>query len=514
MLRAEERTDIQNSIGRLIISALSFLIQIVWLSFIGFTLKKYSVAINLITSIIALALAIWVFNRRDTNSNFKMPWIMLILVFPILGICLFVVFGHKYSIKARNKMDNIHQVCSQMVKIDEDLLLDVGKEDKGIENQFRYLCSVEGFPLYKNSDVTFYGEASDAFESLIDEAANAKEFIFLEYFAIQYNIAFNRLLKVLLKKIEEGVEVRILYDDIGSIGFVNDSFAKKLEEQGIHCRAFNKISPAFRLYMNNRDHRKIAVIDGKVAFTGGFNIADEYFNITHPYGYWKDTGIKIKGQAVRSLLCMFLEMWSSTAEQIENLDGYRNIEVEEFESEGYILPYADSPLDDARVGENVYINLVSNAKEKVYITTPYLVISDELQRTLQLAASRGVDVRIVTPGIPDKKLTYKLTRSYYSNLMRYGVKIYEYTPGFIHAKQVIADDNLAIVGTINMDYRSLFHHFENAVLLYNVDMINDISNDFEQLFRVSRLVNEIEPTKKKIGRRILGAVLRLIAPLI
>jgi len=265
--------------------------------------------------------------------------------------------------------------------------------------------------------------------------------------------------------------------------------------------------------MNNRDHRKIAVIDGKVAFTGGYNIADEYFNITHPYGYWKDTGVKITGKAVSSFLCMFLEMWNSMEKKTENLSLFAELEYPDADGNGFVLPYADSPLDNARVGENVYLNLINYAKYSVYITTPYLVISDEMKRALQMAANRGVDVRIVTPGIPDKKIVYKLTRSYYGELIRNGITIFEYTPGFIHGKQIVVDEELAAVGTINMDYRSLFHHFEDAVLLYKVEAIRDIVNDFTELFAVSRMAEDEYKKNPAIGERMVGAFLRLIAPL-
>jgi len=513
MMRIEQKTSIQNSIGRLVISALSFVIQLLWLSFIGIALNKYSVQISIFTSFIALILALWVFNRRDTNSNFKMPWIVLILAFPILGICLFVVFGHKYSKRARNKMDMIHTECFDKMKLnglDEDAISSV---DKGIANQFRYLMNVEGFPVFQDTDVTFYKDASDAYEEIIKSVSSAEKFIFMEYFAIQDKVAFAKIHDILLEKVKAGVDVRILYDDIGSVGFVNSKFAKKLEQEGIRCKSFNKVSPAFRLYMNNRDHRKIAVVDGEVAFTGGFNIADEYFNIIHPYGIWKDTGVKITGKAVSSFLCMFLEMWNSMEKTIEDLSAYEKIEYACTGNKGYVLPYADSPLDNSRVGENVYLNMINNAKDSVYITTPYLVISDEMLRALQMASNRGVDVRIVTPGIPDKKVVYKLTRSYYRELIRSGVRIYEYTPGFIHGKQVVVDKELATVGTINMDYRSLFHHFEDAVLLYRVDAVNDILKDFDELFDVSRMVGDEYKKEPTLGNRISGAFLRLIAPL-
>lgn len=285
-----------------------------------------------------------------------------------------------------------------------------------------------------------------------------------------------------------------------------------MEALGIRCRVFNKISPAFRLFMNNRDHRKITVVDGRTAFTGGYNLADEYFDITRPYGKWKDTGVKIVGNAVNSMTEMFLAMWNSSDETPEDFSKYyRN--NERIEGQGFIQPYADNPLDESYVGENVYMNMIKNAKRTLYVTTPYLILSHAMKRELTMAAERGIDIRILTPGIPDKKIIYRVTRSYYEGLVKHGVRIYEYTPGFLHAKQMVADDEAAVVGTINMDYRSFYHHFENAVLMYRTEAIHKISDDFEHMFLVSREVTEEYRDGRKRRFLFLDDILRLIAPL-
>lgn len=513
-MRLEQKTSIQNSIGRLVLSALSCLLQIMWLLFLGIKLKQYSTIVGTITSVLALVLVLWVYDRRDLNSNFKMPWMIFILVFPVLGICLFVLFGHKYSKKVRRQMEDLHKKCISHLSEEAVSNEEIEKLDPGIANQFRYLVSNEDFPLYSDTEVKFYSEAIDGYEDIIEAAKNATKYIYMEYFAIQPKSAFSRLEKVLLQKLDEGVEVRLMYDDVGSIGFLNSRFAKQMQAKGIKCKAFNRVSPAFRLYMNNRDHRKITIIDGKVAFTGGFNIADEYFNITHPYGWWKDTGVRLTGPAVDSLLCMFLETWNSSENEVEDLERYKtNVRTSTF-SGGYVIPYADSPLDESRVGENVYMNLIGNAKKTLYMTTPYLIISDEMKRALQLASLRGVDVRIVTPGIPDKKVIYRLTRSYYRELVSAGIKIYEFTPGFVHCKQFVADDEIAIVGTINLDYRSLFLHFENGVLMYQVDAVNDVAKDMYDLFAKSELVNDKYKNKQVLPKRLLNCFLRILAPLL
>lgn len=512
-MRTERKTNIQNSVGRFALAAFSFLLQLAWLIGIGIALQNYLIPMNAVLEAIAVILSLWIFNRRDTNASFKLLWIILLLTVPIFGMSLFVLFGHKYSRKVRKKMKEIHEKCLASVCCEGVGDEELSKIDKGISNQFRYLRKVESFPAYNCCEVMYFEDAAEGYEQIILEASKAESFIYLEYHAIQDAIAFERLHKILVEKASTGLDVRIMYDDVGSVGFLNNSFAKKLNAEGIKCKAFNKITPAFRLYMNNRDHRKISVIDGKVAFTGGFNLADEYFNITHPYGTWKDTGVRIRGKAVSSFLCMFLEMWNSSENELEDFSSFGKITYEDYAEEGIVLPYADSPLDTSRVGENVYLNLISHAKDKVYITTPYLVISDEMKRALEMAANRGVDIRIVTPGIPDKKIVYMLTRSYYQTLIKEGVKIYEYTPGFIHCKQYLVDDEIAAVGTINMDYRSLYHHFENGVLIYQNSSLKDIAADFEKMFVESRQIGEEFLKKQSWWTRFVGAMLRVLAPI-
>ena len=325
--------------------------------------------------------------------------------------------------------------------------------------------------------------------------------------------SFERILNVLKDRTAHGVEVRIFYDDVGSIGFINHDFRKRMEENDIACRVFNPIIPVLSVFMNNRDHRKITVIDGKVGFTGGYNLANEYFNITHPYGHWKDTGIRLEGDAVKSLTVMFLEMWNAVKKTDQDYQKYLPETDYQAKQDGFIQPYADSPLDDEHVGESVYMNLIAHAKKEIYFTTPYLIITDEMNRALGLAAKRGVDVRIVTPGIPDKKLIYKVTRSYYAGLVRQGVRIYEYTPGFIHAKQCVCDGEAATCGTINMDYRSLYLHFENGAFLYNCDAVKEMRKDFEHIFAESTEVTEKYKSGRSAVLRGTQCLLRLFAPL-
>ncbi|WP_099470199.1 cardiolipin synthase [Konateibacter massiliensis] len=513
-MRTEEKTNVKNSVGRLVFAALSILLQIGWIVLIVFRLNAYSTIISTFISLLAVLIALRIYGRH-TNAAFKMPFIIFILGFPVFGLCMYFIFGYSFSAK---------HIAKHYEKINEELNSDTAQSSRILErleeadmhlaNQSCYIWSYGKYPLYQNTDVEYYKDALDGLNAQIEELEKAQQFIFMEYHAIEESSSFLRLKEVLAKKAREGVEVRVFYDDIGSIGFINRDFVGRMEKEGIQCRVFNPVVPFFHVFLNNRDHRKITVIDGKVGFTGGYNLADEYFNVTHPYGHWKDTGIKLTGDAVKSLTIMFLEMWNSMKKTDIDYSQYLCNFDYTAKEQGYIQPYADSPLDDEYMGENVYLNLIQSATRKLYITTPYLIISDEMSRELGLAAKRGVDVRIITPGIPDKKLIYQVTRSYYAGLARNGVRIYEYTPGFLHSKQFLSDDETAVVGTINLDYRSLYHHFENAVLFHGYQAISDVKEDFEETFAVSAEVTEKYQDKRFAMLRIGQCILRLFAPLL
>jgi cardiolipin synthase len=303
-----------------------------------------------------------------------------------------------------------------------------------------------------------------------------------------------------------------MYDDFGSIGYVNLRFAGELNREGIHCRVFNPAVPVLRLFMNHRDHRKIAVIDGKIGYTGGFNLADEYFDLVGTYGDWKDTGIRLEGEGVRSLTATFLELWNAGQKEPEPVERYLQISAS-LPVEGYVQPFGDNPLEAERTAENAYIGMIQDAKEYVWLMTPYLMITDEMKHALGLAAKRGVDVRLITPGVPEKKTVYAVTRSYYSGLASQGVRVYEYTPGFLHAKQCIADGKMASIGTSNLDYRSLYLHFENNVMLYGGPAVKQMEQDFMETFQVSREVTEQYRDKRAGILRLWQCVLRLFAPM-
>lgn len=513
-MRIKGKTEVRNSIGRLIFVGISVLIQIAWILFIILRLNRYSTIISLISSVIALLLVLRIYGMHS-NAAFKMPWIMLILAFPVVGICLYLLFGRPDVTKrTRLKFEKIDKVLAGRLVQNSETAERLRQKEAAVYNQSLYIQNYGKYPIYENTDVVFYPEASEGFEAQKKTIEQAEKFVFMEYHAIEDAEAFGEMKALLAKKAKQGVEIRILYDDVGSIGFINKDFIGRMRQQGIKCRVFNPVMPVLSIIMNNRDHRKITVVDGKIGFTGGYNLADEYFNITHPYGRWKDTGVKLEGDAVDSLTAIFLEMWNAVENTDSDYDAYFLPKAYRAEDKGYVQPYADSPLDEEQVGENVYLNIIKNAKKYVYFMTPYLIISDEMNRELGLAAKRGVDVRLITPGIPDKKLIYKVTRSYYAGLALWGVRIYEYTPGFCHAKQCVCDDAVATVGTINLDYRSLYLHFENGVFLYDCKAVSDIRDDFEKTFEQCAEVTENYRSGRSTVLRIGQCILRLFAPLL
>ena len=513
MKRNGFRKRVGNSILRMVLVGICLTAQVGWLLLLILRLNAHWAWISALTGLLALLLVLQLYSRPGTPSM-KMPWIMLTLVFPVMGVSLYLltaVFedpdrtGKRLAACRERFHGGLHQ--------DPETLSLLERQDPGVANICGYLRNFGAAPVYRDTRVTYYGQAAQAFEDLKRELEQAKSFIFLEYFIVSDGSCFRELAQILIRKASQGVEVRLMYDDIGSIGYVDLRFDRELNDAGVRCLVFNPAKPVLNLFMNHRDHRKIAVIDGKVAFTGGYNLSDEYFGRTFPYGLWKDTGIRLEGQAVESLTAAYLEMWCAMSRQQDPEGSYLSVRHSMPVSRGFVQPYFDDPLGRERLGENVYRNLAARARKRLYIATPYLIITDEMRSALCLAAKRGVDVRIVTPGIPDKRTVYGVTRSYYGGLAAEGVRIYEWSPGFLHAKQCLCDADLATIGTSNLDYRSLYHHFENNVLLYDCDAVEEIARDFEDLFVQSREVTERYRTGPGAFLRIWQCVLRLFAPL-
>lgn len=501
-----------NSIIRVAFVAVSFLVQAGWILLRVQWLNEYSDAISVLTGVLAVSVVLKL-NSKPTNSAMKMPWIMLIMAFPLMGLTLYLLMEILGDPGVGKRLRAVRREME--MKTPENArraFAHLEAQDRSLANQSRYLWNQAGYPVYENTLVKYYSEAKNAFPDLKKALEKAEHFIFMEYFIVEDGSAFREIEQILVQKAAQGVEVRLMYDDLGSSGKVSLAFAKRLNDQRICCVPFNPALPLLNLFLNHRDHRKVTVVDGKVGFTGGYNLADEYFDRRHPYGKWKDTGLRLEGEAVRSLTAMFLELWCIQRGKKEDLGKYRDI-CHSVPARGFVQPYADDPLGRERVAENVYMNLINKADSTLYFMTPYLIITDELNHALGLAAMRGVDVRIITPGIPDKKTVYAVTRSYYAGLVKQGVRIFEYSPGFCHAKQCICDGKVVSIGTSNLDYRSLYHHFENNVLLSGCDAVNEIAADFEAMFRECREVTE---KYAKGSGAMLGTwqyILRLFAPL-
>jgi len=453
--------------------------------------------------------------RKDKPAAFKLTWIIVVLSFLPLGGLLYLLFGDKRPTRKIAKYVEEHALISRYLDLDDEPN-EVKSEHCGrMSSLFKYIRSQSSYHAYKQTDIDYYTLGEHMFADLLEDLNKAEKFIFLEYFIIKDSLMWGKILEILIWKAHAGVDVHLIIDDFGSMKLFTNRYIRKLRSKGIKIVRFNPLRPKLLMFMNNRDHRKIIVIDGHTAYNGGTNIADEYINVRERFGIWKDTGVRLRGEAVWSFTLMFIEMWDifcQKDQRISNYEAYRFSGADDIKGDGLVLPYGDSPLDHEQLGENVYIDMLNQAQHYVYIFTPYLIISENLIFALQMAAKRGVDVKIVTPGIPDKKLVFRLTRSYYRFLLEAGVKIYEYTPGFMHAKSFVSDDRLAVVGTINLDYRCLYLHFECATLIYSGKVIDQIKNDALETIKISQEV-QIKKTKTSLLGRFVDSVLHLFAPL-
>ena len=509
-MKPERKLHVGNSIPRAVFVALALALQVGWILMTILVLNDSVPWIEAVTRILSVAVVLYL-NSQQTNAAYKMPWIMLIVAAPVMGLSLYLmleIFADLGSIGKR--MKKIRKITRPHLKSNEVL----PPENLPAAGLGRYLQDRADCPVYQNTAVSYFSEAYDALDALKRDLEQAEDFIFMEYFAVSGDSAFQEISDILICKAKQGVDVRFMYDDVGSVGYVNMIFARRLADAGIRCMVFNPALPVLNLFMNHRDHRKITVIDGKVGYTGGFNLSDQYFGRKILYGRWKDTGIRLEGEAVRSLTATFLEMWNACTRGNEDMERFLSVRHSVPGETAYVQPYEDDPLGRERIAESVYLNLIYSAKKTLYVTTPYLIITDEMTNALGLAAKRGVDVRIITPGIPDKKLVYAVTRSYYAGLASRGVRIFEYTPGFCHAKQMLCDGKTAAIGTSNLDYRSLYLHFENNVLLYGGNAVEEIRQDFEDLFPQCEEVTEKYRSGRSRALRIGQYILRLFAPLL
>ena len=497
---------------RVVLTALLILIQALLLFGIIWKLNNYFIYFYAFSVLLSLLLTLRIINNKS-NPAFKIAWLIPILLVPVLGGLVYLVFGSDRTGKyIRNKMGRIEKEMQDGIsKANERSGIE--KMPPDVVNQSHYISNSAHCPPYKNTTVEYLPMGEVKFERMVQELKKAKRYIFMEYFIIQEGTMWNTILDVLEEKAKEGVDVRVIYDDMGCILTLPTGYEKTLREKGIQCQIFNPFIPILSSHFNTRDHRKICVIDGNVGFTGGINLADEYINGYEKHGHWKDTAILLKGEAVFSLTTMFLSMWDYLIKKEgEDYAAYYPDSWDE-NAQGIVQPFADNPLDDEAVGETVYLNLINKAKRYVYITTPYLILSNEMVTAMNTAAKSGVDVRIITPHVPDKWYVHAVSRSYYEMLVEAGVKIYEYTPGFVHAKTFVVDDEYAVVGTINLDYRSLYLHFECAAWMYKASCVTDVRDDFLKTQQMSQEITLEECRNISIPRRLGRSVLRVLAPL-
>ncbi len=454
--------------------------------------------------------------NSDMDSTAKLTWILVVSLTSVFGT-LFYLYT-KYDIGNRA----VSKGCLTLIDIHKDEITQDMDTFSALEEEspqtaalVKYLNQSGTFPVTTGNQVSYYPLGEYKWADMLKDLAQAEKFIFMEYFIVDEGKMWGSILHILAEKAKAGVDVRVLYDGTCAISLLPYNYPKMLEEYGIQCQMFSPIKPFLSTHYNNRDHRKILVIDGKVGYTGGVNLADEYINKIERYGHWKDTAVRIAGKAVDNLTLMFLNMWTlSRWEKEPDYQSYLGLSETFSEEKGYVVPYGDNPFDNDKVGEKVYRDILNRADSYVHIMTPYLILDDPMLAALKFAAERGVDVKLIMPGIPDKKPIYALGKTYFHTLLESGVEIYLYTPGFVHAKMFISDDIKAVVGTINLDYRSLYHHFECGTYFYQTDCIADIEKDFQETLAKCQRVDDETLKKEKVVTKVTGEFMRLIAPLL
>ena len=510
--RAEQRISAATS---LLMCALTVLAQIAVTLLLVHFLKEKASFVYGILQFIGAVVAIRVYLRTGSPS-YKLSWMCLLLILPVSGMILFCLWGGTHQAKQLSLRPVPPIPQRESVRMLSDMNQAALTRRSPTWGRLSAYLQKRDFWLYRSTNAAYFPEGEPFFQDLIRQLKQAETYIFMEYYILAEGSVWDEIFAVLRERAAAGVEIHLIIDDFGTLTRLSDEMLQSIKDAGIEVEIFNPVHKYIsRLYFNYRDHRKITVIDGYVAYTGGINIGDEYANRMERFGHWKDTGLMFKGPGVENLTIMFLEMWNAFEEKE---GGYRDFVPAEYEEkggegDGYILSFSDSPLDDENASENVYADILYNANDYVYITTPYLAIDSSLQNALCLAAKRGVDVRLITPGIPDKKMVYRLTRSYYASLIRAGVKIYEYTPGFVHAKSYVADDKIGVVGTINMDYRSLYLHFECGTLMYDSPAVIDLRNDDLATIEKCRKI-ELSDCRTSFFGELIDRVLRVIAPLL
>lgn len=496
-------------LNRATITVVLVLAQVVWLLWAFFSLTEGRVGATILLHTLSVVMVLYLV-RKDENSGYKIMWIALIGALPLLGGALYLLFGNKRP--ARWLRESMDEVNRQHQKELDQLPGQVTGLDPSSRALSRYVSQYGCYPAWQDTTSRYYPSGEAMYPQLLRDLEKAEKFIFLEFFIVKPGKMWDGVEQILRRKAAQGLDVRLVYDDFGSLLTLPGDFVVQMERAHIRCIPFNPVMPLVSLVMNHRDHRKLVVIDGTVAYTGGFNLADEYINAKVRFGYWKDAALRIEGAAVWNFTVMFLNFWNAFRPCDTDYTSFRPQSSDQPRTDGVVQPYADSPLDEEPVAKMVYLNLISQAQDYVYFYTPYLAVGEELLEAMKAAAKRGVDVRVMVPGIPDKKLVYRLTRSYYVPLLRAGVRIYEYTPGFLHAKCCVSDDRAAVVGSINLDYRSLFLHFECGVLLLGGSQVRELREDMLRTVSASHRV-QLADCRTSVPGTLLDSVLRLLSPL-
>ena len=498
-------------LNRITVTVVLVALQLAWLAWVFFTLTTGTARVWVTGVLNGLSLLIVLYLvRKDENSAYKVGWIALIGLLPLLGGALYLAFGNKRpSRRLRSKMQAVEQAHRADRAQQPGQTVGLCDENRGVS---RYLTQYGCYPAWQNTTARYFSCGEAMYPALLADLEKAEKSIFLEFFIVSQGRMWQGVEDILRRKAAQGVDVRLIYDDFGSLLGLPKDFVVRMERAHIRCIPFNPVVPLLSLVMNHRDHRKIVVIDGKVAYTGGINLADEYINAITRFGYWKDAGLRIEGAAVWNFTVMFLDFWNAFRPFEQDYSAFRPQLAVLPASDGVVQPYADSPLDEEPVAETVYLDILAQSQQYVYFYTPYLAIGEEMLDALRNAAKRGVDVRLVLPGIPDKKLVFRLSRSYYLPLLRAGVRIYEYTPGFLHAKCCVSDDRVAVVGSINMDYRSMFLHFECGVLLLQNSQVLALRDDVRRTLPQCREV-QCADCRTGLAGTVLDSVLRLLSPL-
>lgn len=470
------------------------------------------------TAVLRLLMMFYLLNKEMSGSA-RTAWLIITMIIPVFGLLLYVFtktdVGHRLLKKTASR---VIEETKEEIPQEKGVLEQLESESKGVSSLSRYMKRSGCHPVYKNTEATYFPLGEAKFNELLIQLKAAEHFIFLEYFIVAEGTMWGQVLEILAEKAAEGLDVRVMYDGTCELALLPIDYPKRLEKLGIKCKVFAPIKPFVSTHYNYRDHRKILVIDGNTAFTGGINLADEYINIRSRFGHWKDTSVMLKGDAVKSFTLMFLQLWSldKTAEK-------RNEEYRLFlsadtcpkpDSKGFVIPYGDCPLDNDLLGERVYMDILNRSESYVHIMTPYLILDEEMENTLKYTAQRGVEVILILPGIPDKYVPYALAKTHYPSLLKSGVKIYEYAPGFIHAKVFVCDGREGTVGTINLDYRSFYHHFECGAFMYGTDCIEDMERDFKETLQKCRKVTLETYKKEKLFMRLVGKAAKAVAPLL